>query len=182
MTIINDDFSIINKLETSPTDDARVVIYDGLVFIVQATEIIFFISLHFSPYLSLWASVLVFKPLILTQWVKCSTTVLPKYVSGSAKANGREPKSCLGWVFNFKLGYFVMHAITRHIQACPILELKTQPRFCLVSLSLSMFVSTFVVINETNICFTFKLNIKLFFFHPKWCGKYKLECFVSAQL
>ncbi len=26
---------------------------------------------------------------------------------GSAKANGREPKSCLGRVFNFKLGPFV---------------------------------------------------------------------------
>jgi|APCry1669190288_1035285.scaffolds.fasta_scaffold169792_1 hypothetical protein len=27
---------------------------------------------------------------------------------GSAKANGREPKSCLNRVFNFKLGCFVM--------------------------------------------------------------------------
>jgi hypothetical protein len=36
MTIIN-DCSGINKLETSLTDDARVVIYDRHVFIVQAT-------------------------------------------------------------------------------------------------------------------------------------------------
>jgi len=35
---------------------------------------------------------------------------------GSAEANGREPKSCLGRVFNFKLGHFVMHAIAWHIQ------------------------------------------------------------------
>jgi hypothetical protein len=37
MTIINDDSSVITKLETSLTDDARVVIYDCHMFIVQAT-------------------------------------------------------------------------------------------------------------------------------------------------
>ncbi len=37
MTIVNDDSSVINKLETSLTDDARVVIYDHHVFIVQPT-------------------------------------------------------------------------------------------------------------------------------------------------
>ncbi len=37
ITIINDDSSIINKLEISLTDDARVVIYDHHMFIVQAT-------------------------------------------------------------------------------------------------------------------------------------------------
>jgi hypothetical protein len=36
MTIVNDDSSVVNKLETSLTDDARVVIYDRHVFIVQA--------------------------------------------------------------------------------------------------------------------------------------------------
>jgi len=35
--IVNDDSSIVNKLETSLTDDARVVIYDRHMFIVQAT-------------------------------------------------------------------------------------------------------------------------------------------------
>jgi hypothetical protein len=34
----------------------------------------------------------------------------------SAKANGREPKSCLGRVFNFNLGHFVLHAIAWHIK------------------------------------------------------------------
>jgi hypothetical protein len=34
----------------------------------------------------------------------------------SMKANGREPISCLGQVFNFKLDHFVMYAIARHIQ------------------------------------------------------------------
>jgi hypothetical protein len=38
MTILNDDTKAINKLEASLTDDARVVIYDCHMFIVQATE------------------------------------------------------------------------------------------------------------------------------------------------
>jgi hypothetical protein len=37
MTIINDNSRVITKLETSLTDDARVVIYDHHMFIVQAT-------------------------------------------------------------------------------------------------------------------------------------------------
>jgi hypothetical protein len=37
MTIVNDDSRVIKKLETSLTDDARVVIYDRHMFIVQAT-------------------------------------------------------------------------------------------------------------------------------------------------
>ncbi len=35
--IINDDFSIVNKFGASVTDDARVIIYDCQMFIVQAT-------------------------------------------------------------------------------------------------------------------------------------------------
>ncbi len=54
-------------------------------------------------------------------------------MAGSVKANGSEPKSCLGRVFNFKLDCFVMYAIERHIQAHPSLELKTRPRFCPVN-------------------------------------------------
>jgi hypothetical protein len=38
MMIVNDDSTIINKLEASLTDDARVIIYDCHVFIVQATD------------------------------------------------------------------------------------------------------------------------------------------------
>ncbi len=58
--------------------------------------------------------------------------------NGSAKANGREPKSCLGRVFNFKFGCFVMCTVACPIQARPSLELKTRPRFRPVSLSLTM--------------------------------------------
>ncbi len=39
MTIVNDDSMVFTKLETSLTDDTRVVIYDLHMFIVQATEI-----------------------------------------------------------------------------------------------------------------------------------------------
>ncbi len=38
MTIVNYASSVINKLEALLTDDARVIIYDRHVFIVQATE------------------------------------------------------------------------------------------------------------------------------------------------
>jgi hypothetical protein len=36
MRIVNDDSRVVNKLEASLTDDARVVIYDRHMFIVQA--------------------------------------------------------------------------------------------------------------------------------------------------
>jgi hypothetical protein len=39
MMIVNDDSSIVNKLETSLTDDARVVIYDHHMLIVQVTDV-----------------------------------------------------------------------------------------------------------------------------------------------
>ncbi len=39
MTIVNDYSRVIKKLEASPTDDARVIIYDHHIFIVQATEL-----------------------------------------------------------------------------------------------------------------------------------------------
>jgi hypothetical protein len=38
MTIINDNSRVVNKFEASLTDDARVIIYDHHMFIVQATE------------------------------------------------------------------------------------------------------------------------------------------------
>ncbi len=39
MTIVNDDSMVFNKLEASLTDDARIVIYDRHMFIVQATSV-----------------------------------------------------------------------------------------------------------------------------------------------
>ncbi len=37
VTIVNDDSRVVTKLATSRTDDARVVIYDFHMFLVQAT-------------------------------------------------------------------------------------------------------------------------------------------------
>jgi hypothetical protein len=37
MPIVNDNSRVLNKLEASLTDDARVIIYDCHMFIVQAT-------------------------------------------------------------------------------------------------------------------------------------------------
>ncbi len=37
MTTVNDDSRVINKLEASLTDDARVVIYNRHMFMVQGT-------------------------------------------------------------------------------------------------------------------------------------------------
>ncbi len=45
MTIVNDDARIVNKLDASLTDDARVVIYNRHMFIVQATDVlVYFLS------------------------------------------------------------------------------------------------------------------------------------------
>ncbi len=41
ITIINDNSRVTNKLETSLTDNARVLIYNCHMFIVQATGAIF---------------------------------------------------------------------------------------------------------------------------------------------
>ncbi len=39
MTIVNDDSRVVNKLEASLTDDARGIIYDRHMFIVQAAVV-----------------------------------------------------------------------------------------------------------------------------------------------
>ncbi len=38
VTIVNYNARVVNKLEASHTDDARVIIYDRHMFIVQATD------------------------------------------------------------------------------------------------------------------------------------------------
>jgi len=38
--ILNDNSRVVNKLEASLTDDARVIIYDCHMFIVQATDLV----------------------------------------------------------------------------------------------------------------------------------------------
>ncbi len=46
MMIVNYASSIVNKLEAWLTDDARVIIYDHLVFIVQATDCKQFVAIE----------------------------------------------------------------------------------------------------------------------------------------
>jgi hypothetical protein len=53
--------------------------------------------------------------------------------AGSAKANGREPKTCLGRVFNNKLGCFDDAHVPVYVDARPHLYLKTRPMFSPVS-------------------------------------------------
>jgi len=50
--------------------------------------------------------------------------------AGSAKANGRLPKSCLGPVFNFKLSCFALKQNKCITYMQTLLELKAWPRFC----------------------------------------------------
>jgi hypothetical protein len=65
--------------------------------------------------------------------------------AGSVKANGRVNKTCLGRVFNYKLGCFGDVHVLNYVDACPHLKLKTRPRFSPVSLSLSMTYVTITV-------------------------------------
>jgi hypothetical protein len=41
MKIVNDDSRVVNKLEASLTDNARLIIYDHHMFVVQVTGLIF---------------------------------------------------------------------------------------------------------------------------------------------
>jgi hypothetical protein len=52
---------------------------------------------------------------------------------GSVKADAREPKTCLGQVFNSKFGRFDDVHVLNYVDACPHLFLKTRPRFSPVS-------------------------------------------------
>jgi hypothetical protein len=54
------------------------------------------------------------------------------------KANGREPKTGVGRVFNIELGCFDDVSVLIYADARPHLRLKTRPRSSPFSLSLSM--------------------------------------------
>jgi hypothetical protein len=87
----------------------------------------FFFS-HLTAELNRGSSALLSQSLV-TQGILLKVVSPNDIMARSAKANGREPKSYLGRVVNFKLSCFVMYAIAWHIQARPSLELKTWPRF-----------------------------------------------------
>jgi hypothetical protein len=68
--------------------------------------------------------------------MKFLQTVLPNLAessAGSAITNGREPRSCLGLVFNSKLGHIATLGGKCMVCMQPLLKLKTQPRACPVS-------------------------------------------------
>jgi len=65
--------------------------------------------------------------------LECSSPASFYKPPGSAKANGREPKSCFGLVFSFKLGCFVMCTIVWPNQVQLSLEWKTRLKFCPVN-------------------------------------------------
>jgi hypothetical protein len=44
MTIVNNDSRVINKLEASLSNNARVIIYDCYMFMVQDTDVIIFMA------------------------------------------------------------------------------------------------------------------------------------------
>jgi hypothetical protein len=50
-------------------------------------------------------------------------------LAGSSEANGRDTKTCLGQVFNYKLGCFDDVHILIYVDSRPHLWLKTRPRF-----------------------------------------------------
>jgi hypothetical protein len=74
-----------------------------------------------------------------TRFIPMQGNTLEVIERGAQKLTGENLKVVLGRVFNFKLGYFVMQAIAQYMQACPSIELKTRPRPCSDSLSLSMY-------------------------------------------
>jgi len=79
--------------------------------------------------------------LVINNWLPLSGLMSSSTnisISQEHVTNRREPRSCLGRVFNCTLGSFTDN--TKNVAACkwPLLKLKTRPRFCPVSSSLSM--------------------------------------------
>ena len=61
--------------------------------------------------------------------LECSRRSVLRYsTSGSAITNGREPRSCLGRVFNSKLGHSATLGSKCMVGMQPLLKLKTQTK------------------------------------------------------
>ena len=73
MKIVNDDARVVNKLKALLTDDARVVIYDCHIFVVQATAYVF-TTPHFLHNLRNWHNKL-----------ECVSLAIQSNVSGWSK-------------------------------------------------------------------------------------------------
>jgi hypothetical protein len=79
-------------------------------------------------------------------------------------SNGREPKSCLGQIFNFKLDRFASEQHRGMTYTWPLSELKTRPRFYPVSWSFSHLIykaqCVFVAISAVEIHTTGPISMK----------------------
>ena len=79
MMIINEDSKVVTKLETSLTDDARFVIYNCHMFIVQATGEFWKIPTNFQTLLLIWSNLLNFCKAVyfyIEETFFCKTTQL----------------------------------------------------------------------------------------------------------
>jgi hypothetical protein len=147
MPIVKDDSSIVSKWSSKLIDNARVIIYDHHMFIVQATNVKTFTLLLLKNKLERLPLASTSYPSLL--FVSKTRVLL---CTGSVKANRRRLKSGLGRIFHFKLGCFVMCSISWPIQSRPSLELKTRPRVRPHSLSLSLLctIRCFIGKNSNN--------------------------------
>ncbi len=81
-----------------------------------------------------WCLRLSAPPLVRIQIKKTEFLGIKKHKAGSVKAYGREPKSGLGRVFNFKLGHFVMYAMAWYIHKHVLTQsCKLGPGFVLLA-------------------------------------------------
>jgi hypothetical protein len=105
----------------SLTDDSRGVIYNPNIFVTQATSLNFInIWTNLSYLDKTWAEFSMEHHTLET--IKSSPIITPSYTI----SNG---KSCLGQVFNFKLGSFASKQHKRVVNMQPLLKLKNLPRF-----------------------------------------------------
>ncbi len=70
MTIINYASSIVNKLKALNTDDARVIIYNHHVFIVQATGVLIYHTLKFTCFWPIRPKKKIFQTLKTVKYLK----------------------------------------------------------------------------------------------------------------
>ncbi len=86
----------------------RFLAYDNAATNAHVNESLFFCGLKTPLQLITWGQVSNFRSMAFEEKNEYCINL------GSAKANGREPPSCMGRVFNFKQGCFVMSLIVRH--------------------------------------------------------------------
>ncbi len=116
MTIVNDDSRVVNKLEASLIGDARVVVYDHHMFIVQATA-----KDKSNLYLIfLWNIIKIINELT----IKINKNILIIQSMDKLELTGQN----LGRVFNFRFGHLHAEHFWCYQVKLPNLKLKPQPK------------------------------------------------------